>query len=308
MLKKISVFLLLFAVISFLFFYLFPFKEDTEKTTISLQENDLRSIPPFPTLTYHELTSNTNEVKPTVMHINEFKKQMKLLKENNYIAITDDDLLRFKYNGYPIDFAKEKIVHITFDMGYKSTYKLAAPVLAEFNLPATIFLTTKAMTDSSYIKDVNMLSWEDISELDAQKLSKKRPLSYLTNTAFSFQNYTHSLAYKIKEKGYEQPIALSKTFSSFAHSSPLFIAEDIETASTEIEKRKLNEVVSISYPFGVSNDDFVSGVRSTDLIFGYTLDNQLTDFSSQNKLKLSRIDVQSGLDDTEFLSLLTKKQ
>jgi peptidoglycan/xylan/chitin deacetylase (PgdA/CDA1 family) len=92
-------------------------------------------------LMYHSIP--TPEEKPWIDPFNcvsaeAFDQQMKFLKQHRTV-ISIDALIHKLENGEPID---RGTVAITFDDGYRNNFTVAAPILAKYNLPATIYLAT----------------------------------------------------------------------------------------------------------------------------------------------------------------------
>lgn len=98
-------------------------------------------------LKYHGVMSD----KSTVDHgdwrqvkAHEFRAQMAWLKKH-YDVCTLDSLLK-----NPVASTTKPRAVITFDNGYANNYHTALPILEEFDLPATIFITTN-MIDSKQL-------------------------------------------------------------------------------------------------------------------------------------------------------------
>ncbi len=108
------------------------------------------------------------------IHINKFKKILKNLK-NKGQAISLDDIVKLKKNktNFP-DFSYA----ITFDDGYYNNYSIAAPILNEFNLPATFYVTTDFISNNS-------MSWIDMIEDGINKVNVKKKIHY---KKFKIQN------------------------------------------------------------------------------------------------------------------------
>ena len=60
-----------------------------------------------------------------------FRKQMKYLKDNNYTTLTLDELYNYMKTG---KIVPKKPIVITFDDGYKDNYTNAYPILKEFRI------------------------------------------------------------------------------------------------------------------------------------------------------------------------------
>ena len=74
---------------------------------------------------YHRLINNENGIGKNTIYLNveKFEKQLKYLKDNNYITITFKDL----YILSKEDRKKRKYIILTFDDGYKDNYDLLFP-------------------------------------------------------------------------------------------------------------------------------------------------------------------------------------
>ena len=56
---------------------------------------------------------------------------------------------------------------VTFDDGWKSIFTVAAPLLAEFEIPSTLFVATGLVESSSSWHRPRMLDWEELARLPA---------------------------------------------------------------------------------------------------------------------------------------------
>jgi len=100
-----------------------------------------------PILEYHDLSERPHKVRdfhsPYILLNTKFYKQMEWLSKNGYRALTIDDLLRNNIS--------EKAVVLTFDDGHISNYKLAFPILMNFNFVATFFVIPEFLSQKGYI-------------------------------------------------------------------------------------------------------------------------------------------------------------
>lgn len=123
-------------------------KKEREFAGVNIKYND-RSLP---VLMYHSIAyEEGNELR---IPKENFREQMKYLKDNNYTTLTLDELYSFFISNKPIP---EKSVVITFDDGYKDNYENAYPILKEFGFNATIFVITGAIDNEKDYLTLNQL-------------------------------------------------------------------------------------------------------------------------------------------------------
>lgn len=89
----------------------------------------------------------------------QFRQQMKYIKDNGYSTITLDEFSKFMLENKPIP---KKSVIITFDDGYVDNYQYAYPILKEFNLKATVFAIPNTID-----KNKNYMTLTQLKELQA---------------------------------------------------------------------------------------------------------------------------------------------
>ncbi len=204
-----------------------------------------------PVLSYYRLSKN----KPSKIAItqDDFKAQMKYLKDNGYHVITLDQLLGF------LDYREqvpEKSVVITFDDGWISIYDIAVPILKEYGFPATIFIYT------DFVGGGKAMSWKHIKELseagfDIQCQTKThRNLTVLKNKE-SFKQYFNSL---------EMEISYPK----------------------KLIKEKLNKECNfLAYPYGKTNNLVIAMLKKHGYRAAFTVDNKSNPFFV-DKYKIGR--------------------
>lgn len=86
---------------------------------------------------YHRVLASPDPLLDEELDIETFRWQMELLAECFNVLPLGQALQALQNERMP-----PRAVCITFDDGYRSTHDLAAPVLREFGLPATVFVTT----------------------------------------------------------------------------------------------------------------------------------------------------------------------
>lgn len=95
----------------------------------------------------------------------EFASQMDFIRKNCN-AISVDEFLFARENDEPLP---SKSVIISFDDGFRNNYTVAAPILAEKNIPAVFYIT-------SGIVNTDIMFWVDVLE-DCINLSDKGSIS-----------------------------------------------------------------------------------------------------------------------------------
>ena len=95
-----------------------------------------------PVLLYHHLlTEEENRLyreNGSVISTDEFEWQMKWLHDNGWQTVSSRELIDFLYEGKALP---KKSVLITFDDGYASNLRYAAPVLRQYGYTAVIFVS-----------------------------------------------------------------------------------------------------------------------------------------------------------------------
>ena len=89
----------------------------------------------LPVLLYHHFDENVTA--DTVVSPARFREQMTALKEAGFTTVTLSQVMAYVNEGIPLP---EKAVLITMDDGYTSNLTVAAPILEELGMCATVFL------------------------------------------------------------------------------------------------------------------------------------------------------------------------
>ena len=89
----------------------------------------------LPVLMYHHFAEESSA--DTVVTPERFREQMTALRETGFTTVTVQQMLDYVQRGTPLP---EKPVLITMDDGYTSNLTIAAPILEELGLCATVFV------------------------------------------------------------------------------------------------------------------------------------------------------------------------
>lgn len=153
-----------------------PVKPNIEKTTYIEEHRttsanwtiDINSKPVYktdyiPVLMYHDFMEDTKLTKDkysSTVGTLKFTEHLQALKDNGYETISFYDLHRYLNGeaGLP-----EKPVIITTDDGYISNYTLAYPILKQFNMKATYFVSSRYVGVQNPWND--HFDWEEALEM-----------------------------------------------------------------------------------------------------------------------------------------------
>lgn len=103
----------------------------------------------FHVLMYHHVSDREEPYLPHVTR-KVFSRQMRLVR-SHYRVLEIDRLVEMVKTGAPIP---ERALALTFDDEYEDVYRNAFPVLREYQLPATVFITTGFV-------DTDRIPWTD---------------------------------------------------------------------------------------------------------------------------------------------------
>ncbi|EDS78171.1 polysaccharide deacetylase family protein [Clostridium botulinum C str. Eklund] len=163
-------------------------KADTTKPQINqkdLKHNDKG----VPVIMYHSIKyEKDNCVR---LPKENFEKQIKYLKDNNYTTLTLDELYDFFEKNIPIP---KKSVVLTFDDGYKDNYDTAYPILKKYGFKATVFVITNCIGTGEYLTE------EQLKEMDKNGFDvESHTANHETLTELSYDKQYETVA-KSKER------------------------------------------------------------------------------------------------------------
>jgi len=167
----------------------------------------------FPILTFHAI-----DTRPSVISFSPavFERGAYLLHNLGYRTLSLPDLCNCMARG--VSFPDRSVV-ITFDDGYQSVYDRAFPVLQQYGMTATVFLTVGSTKQTRLppMEGRPMLSWSEIKEM------------HRAGIAFGAHTMTHPDLTRLPAATLEAEVLDSKR-----------AIEDVLGAS----------VVTFAYPFG----------------------------------------------------------
>jgi peptidoglycan/xylan/chitin deacetylase (PgdA/CDA1 family) len=173
----------------------------------------------IPILMYHAVSENPSaatlglSVRPGML-----AAQLAVLRAENFTPLTFTDLARAIQAG---DALPERPVVLTFDDGYADFHREALPLLTQYAVPATVFVTTGWVADAGADAAGNpldrMLSWSQIDEVDSAGIE------------VAAHSHSHAQLDQLPAGPLERELRTSKTL---------------------LEDRLGREVATLAYPYG----------------------------------------------------------
>ena len=133
------------------------YQKPAEDTVIKFPVFNYHHIRPMPSVASSTITDRAFTVSPEG-----FESHLKYFKENGYQTVLIDDLLAYFDTGKPLP---EKAIAITFDDGRYGQYKWAYPLLKQYGMIATFFITTDWVGKNTF------LTWEEIKEMSENEMA-----------------------------------------------------------------------------------------------------------------------------------------
>lgn len=196
-------------------------------------------------LCYHRICDEPNpalaewSVRPSA-----FRRQMQWLYHHGYQPITLSALLDAFSRGEPLN----KTVVITFDDGYLDTFTIAAPILAEFGFPATVFVVPSLVGQTAH--------W------DAEFGGEMAPLA----------TWEHLRA--LEDQGWEIGLH-SHTHSDLTAMTLDDLLQDLTEGRRILEDALEREVTSFAYPYGEYSADIAKVVADAGFRVAVSLGSRL---------------------------------
>lgn len=223
-----------------------------EDKTQSLQTNDddtVQSVISVPILMYHHFVDEAPVANTTIVTRAVFADQINALNAADYTAVTCDQIIAFVENGQPLP---DNPILITMDDGYTSNITIAAPILEENGMCATVFVIGINAGQKFYAHTGNPLMPPRFGAEEAAAYINSGVLHMQGHTYDMHQlvSYGHSLRDGVLQKDEESEADYRKA-----------LADDIAKSKEQLMRDFGSELVAFAYPFG-----YVSNIADEELV------------------------------------------
>ena len=221
-----------------------------------------------PVLMYHRIETNANASDTWQISLNEFKQEMKYLKDNGYTTLTNDQFYNIitKKASMPA-----KPVLLTFDGATIDFYNNAYPLLKQYGFNATEYVVT----------DQIGTSWGSPS--DIIRIMNENQLKTVGNNKIELENH-------------------STTHGHIANLSTEELTKRVSGATTKLESLTNKPVKYFAYPFGESSNNFVNVLKSLNVKMAFKVGGGMATDSS-DLMNMPRI----AIINTDNITTFTRK-
>jgi peptidoglycan/xylan/chitin deacetylase (PgdA/CDA1 family) len=221
-----------------------------------------------PVLMYHRIETNANVNDTWQISLNEFKQEMKYLKDNGYTTLTNDQFYNIitKKASMPV-----KPVLLTFDGATIDFYNNAYPILRQYGFNATEYVVT----------DQIGTSWGSPS--DMIRIMNENQLKTVANNKIELENH-------------------STTHGHIANLSTAELTKRVSGATAKLESLTNKPVKYFAYPFGESSNNFLSILKSLNVKMAFKVGGGMATDSS-DLMNMPRI----AIINTDNITTFTKK-
>lgn len=191
---------------------------------------------PLPILMYHHFADESKS--GTVVTPASFREQMSALREAGYEAVNVSQVIGFVREGTPLP---EKPVLITMDDGYGSNLDVAAPILEETGMRATIFVIGINEGEEYYVHSGEPM-WQ-------HRFAFEEAAPWVEKGIIDVQSHTFDM-HQLESYGYSGRDGVRRIPGESDSEYRSALLADAEAFRRRREGRVATELLALAYPFG----------------------------------------------------------
>ena len=213
---------------------------------------------PVPVLMYHHFVEEGPVGADTVVSAQRFEEQLRALKEAGYTAITPQQLVDYVERRSPLP---DKPILLTIDDGYRSNLTIAAPLLEQYGMTATVFVIGINVGEDCYVHsglplDPPRFSWEE-----ARPWVEKGVITVQSHTYDMHQRADYGFS------GRDGVLSLEQEGKGEYRAA---LAEDFAKAREGLRDGLGSELTALSFPFGLNTDTAVEELEKLGVKVSFT--------------------------------------
>ena len=141
-------------------------------------------------LIYHQVIAQADPMRPNEPTAEVFDWQMQLISRYFTPLSLDDALMHLKQDTLPAN-----AICVTFDDGYLNNLTIAQPILAKYQIPATVYVATAFSDGTNMWNDRIIHLFADTSRAQLQLDNEQLPLGDITQRRALAQQWLKKLKY-----------------------------------------------------------------------------------------------------------------
>jgi len=189
----------------------------------------------------------------------EFEKQLKYWQENGWQSYFADEIDK-------IDF-KQKALIITFDDGYADNYDIVLPLLAKYDMKATVFMVASFVGDPYFLNEAQL-----------------KAMSASGHIRIGSHTWNHRNLSLLTEEE---------------------IKEQLTRSQNELAKICEQDIRTIAYPYGGFNDK-VAKLAAEYYDYGYTSQRGIMGYNPHKKTTIDRVSIKRSYDMEKIIDITEK--
>lgn len=190
----------------------------------------------LPVLMYHHFDDTSKD--GTVVTPGRFREQMTALREAGYEAVTVPQVIAFVREGTPLP---DKPVLITMDDGYGSNLTVAAPILEETGMRATIF-SIGINEGEEYYAHSGEPMWQ-------HRFAFEEAAPWVEKGIIDVQSHTFDM-HQLESYGYSGRDGVRRMRGESAEDYRRALLDDAAAFRERRGDRVATELLALAYPFG----------------------------------------------------------
>lgn len=215
----------------------------------------------LPVLMYHHFDDTSKD--GTVVTPGRFREQMTALREAGYEAVTVPQVIAFVREGTPLP---DKPVLITMDDGYGSNLTVAAPILEETGMRATIF-SIGINEGEEYYAHSGEPMWQ-------HRFAFEEAAPWVEKGIIDVQSHTFDM-HQLESYGYSGRDGVRRMRGESAEDYRRALLGDAEAFRERRGDRVATELLALAYPFGYYDMEADKIMREAGYQLTVTIDERM---------------------------------
>ena len=231
----------------------------------------------------------------TVVTPGRFREQMTALREGGYEAVTVPQVIAFVREGAPLP---DKPVLITMDDGYGSNLTVAAPILEETGMRATIF-SIGINEGEEYYPHSGEPMWQE-------RFAFEKAAPWVEKGVIDVQSHTFDM-HQLASYGYSGRDGVLRLEGESDEDYRQALLSDMEAFRQRRGNRVSTELLALAYPFGYYSEEADALLKEAGYAVTFTIDerpNYLSVHNGSCLRMMGRVNVTDWISGQELVQLL----